>query len=279
MPWTIFFADLDGTFVTSRKTISPASWRALDAVAQAGLEFVPCTGRPLSGLEPELLAHPAVRHAVYANGAGILDARTGEVIHRECLGRERALKMYEPAKDRDVTFDIFADGRSYATRDHYDRLSEFLPDPNMCEGIRRSRTPVDKTVPQILDEVDEVERVSMYWKDPADRDVLWPAAEALGHVSVVRSYAMNIEVSDADATKGRALEWLCEHLGIPVEESVGFGDSLNDISMIEAAGLGVAMANGDREAREAARLIAPANDDDGVAEVVMACLEGRLSLP
>ena len=56
----IFFSDMDGTFLTSTKQVSDMGWRALDALAAAGVEFVPCTGRPLSGIPAEVLAHPSV---------------------------------------------------------------------------------------------------------------------------------------------------------------------------------------------------------------------------
>lgn len=272
----IFFSDLDGTFLTTQKEITPAAWRALDAVAEAGMQFVPCSGRPFAGLDPELLAHPAVHYAVYANGASVCDAKTGELLHRVCLGRERAETMYAAARERDVTFDVFADGKCYAMRRHYDRMAEFMPDPGMLASMRRTRTPVDLSVEEILASARDVERISMYWKDPADRDALWPVAESLDHVAVVRSYPMNIEVSDADGTKGGALVWLCGHLGIPLEQSMAFGDSLNDVPMIKAAGTGVAMANSDADALAAADIVAPDNDEDGVAQTIMACLEGRL---
>lgn len=53
----IFFSDMDGTFLTSTKQVSDMGWRALDALAAARVEFVPCTGRPLSGIPAEVLAH------------------------------------------------------------------------------------------------------------------------------------------------------------------------------------------------------------------------------
>ena len=265
----LFFSDLDGTFLADDKSVSPASWAALDAIAAAGGPFVPCSGRAFSGLYPELLAHPAVRYAICANGAAVVDAKTGDAVHRECLGAERALAMYEQARRRDVTFDVFADGECYSMRRHYDRLGEYVADPHILRSMRATRTPVDVEIPGLIAGVDALERVAMYWKDPADRDVLWPAAEALPRVSVVRSYPMNIEVSDARGTKGAALVWLAAHLGVDVADTVGFGDQLNDVSMIAAAGTGCAMANAEPEALAAADVVVASNDDDGVARYIM----------
>lgn len=62
-----------------------------------------------------------------------------------------------------------------------------------------------------IDEVETLERIAMYWHDPADRDAIAAALDKLGGIEVTRSYAMNIEVMGEGATKGTALTWLCEH--------------------------------------------------------------------
>lgn len=60
----IVFSDMDGTLLTSDKQMSDATWAMLDELARRGIEFVPCTGRPLSGIFEPILAHPAVHYAV-----------------------------------------------------------------------------------------------------------------------------------------------------------------------------------------------------------------------
>ena len=270
----LFFSDMDGTFLTDEKRITPESWAALDAIAAAGGQFVPCSGRAYTGLHRELLAHPAVRYAVCANGAAVCDAATGEAVHRECLGPERALAMYEATRGRDVTFDVFADGACYTMRRDYDRLDQFVDDPHILATMRGTRTPVDVEIPQVVEEVRALERIAVYWRDPADLAALWPLARALPHVSVVRSYPMNIEVSDERGTKGAGLVWLCGFLGVPVSESVGFGDQLNDLSMVESAGTGCAVANAEPEVRAAADVIVASNNENGVARYIMERLAG-----
>ena len=75
----------------------------------------------------------------------------------------------------------------------------------------------------------------------------------------------NIEISDSAATKGDAMMWLAERLGIDREQIVTFGDSENDITMIKMAGTGVAMGNALDEVKAAADAVTQTNDDDGVA--------------
>ena len=224
----IVFSDLDGTFFDSHKRITPINRQALDELAARGIEFVPCSGRPLMGIVPEILQHPAVHYAVSANGALVSDLASGEALHRVDLGLERALWF-----------------------------------------LRSTRTPFEGDPVEFARSLGHIERVGVYWRDPADRDAIEEAVLCEQSVAVVRSYANNIEVSDRDATKGAALTWLCEHLGIPREDALGFGDNINDISMIKAAGTGVAVANAEPEVRAAADVVAMSNDDAGVGRFVL----------
>ena len=108
----------------------------------------------------------------------------------------------------------------------------------------------------------------MYWYDPSDRDAIVEALRHVDNITVTRSYPMNIEVMDKDASKAASMAWLCEQLGMSAADAVAFGDNFNDMSMIELAGLGVAVANAETEVREAADMCCASNDEDGVARVI-----------
>ena len=82
------------------------------------------------------------------------------------------------------------------------------------------------------------------------------------------SIAHNLEINAPDATKGAALLALCRALDIDPSETVAFGDGTNDVTMVKAAGVGVAMANASPETLAAADLVAPSNEEDGVARVL-----------
>lgn len=275
----IVFSDMDGTFLTSTKEVSPLAWRALDEMAAHGYEFVPCTGRPLVSVYPEILAHPAVHYAVCANGASVYqvsdDGANPVAIYEAPLARDKALQVLEIARPHDVTFDVFADGNCYTNRAMYDRLDEYAGDPFILESLRRSRTPVDEQPEESIARVHMLERVSMYWYDPNDRDAILAGLRDVDDINVTRSYSMNIEVMGNGVCKGTALAWLCSHLGIDVADAIAFGDNINDIEMLQVSGLGVAVANAEPEVREAADLVAATNDEDGVAHVILDQLAAR----
>lgn len=277
----IFFSDMDGTFLTSTKQVSDMGWKALDALAAAGADFVPCTGRALSGIPKNVLAHPAVHYAVSANGASVAkldevdpqDIQKATIIHRAPLAREKALAIWQIARKYDVTFDIFADGKCFLRRDLHERLAEFMRDPHILRTMIASRTPVDEEPDQTIERVANFERVAMYWKNPQDRDAILAELSTMGGIEVTRSYPENIEVMEAGASKGSAMVWLCEHLGTDASKAICFGDNCNDISMLELAGCGAAVCNAELEVRDAADIILASNDEDGVPAYILSCVE------
>ncbi len=76
-------------------------------------------------------------------------------------------------------------------------------------------------------------------------------------------------------TKGAGLAFLAEHLGFPAQRTVAFGDGENDVELLEWAGYGVAVANADARLLGLADFVCPAVDEEGVAQVIEAVLEGR----
>lgn len=266
----IFFSDMDGTLLTSDKRITPETWAALDAIHDAGMQFVPCTARAFNGVPAELLAHPSVRYVVASNGASVVDLQTQAQIHAVHLTRQHVLDIYQVARGyRDITFDIFSNGACYSERARYDRLAEFAGKLSTLESLQSNRTPYDEPCEKFIAKHDDFERITIYWKNERDAAELKAAYSQDPMLAIVRSAPNNIELSDPAATKGGALTWLCGHLGINIADSVAFGDNINDISMIEAAGCGVAMKNAEPEDIAAANLVADYNDRNGVAKVIM----------
>lgn len=79
---------------------------------------------------------------------------------------------------------------------------------------------------------------------------------------------MYLEIMAAQVSKGNALKILARHIGVALAETVAIGDNLNDLSMMEAAGLGVAMGNGHPQLQQAAHRLTLSNDEDGVAALI-----------
>ncbi len=277
MPVGIVFADMDGTFVTSTKEITADNWAMLDELARRSIPFVPCSGRSVSGLPAELLAHPAVHHVITTNGAVICErdesAQGGwRTLSRQAMAATTVRDLYERVCDRDITFDVFLDGQAYAESWRYRDLERFGLSAAGVALFRGTRIEVDKSVPELLEGYDMVEKITSFWHERADRDLITSLVDADPSIMWVSSGAENVEINNAKATKGFGLTWLCEYLGVPVHAALAFGDNLNDVSMLEAAGDGVAMANASEEALAAANHTTLDCDHSGVAAYVLDAL-------
>lgn len=90
----------------------------------------------------------------------------------------------------------------------------------------------------------------------------------MGGLQMTNSSPVNIEINPAGVSKASGVAEVCKLLGIEMSEVVAVGDSLNDLAVIEAVGLGVAMGNAQEQVKEAADLIVASNNEDGIVEVI-----------
>lgn len=285
----IVFSDMDGTFVHTDKSVPAANLAALDVLRAHGGVFVPCTGRPARMLPTELLNHPATRYVVSTNGACVseavdvaggtvgdeMPAREWRRVRSVGLGRGRALALLDRLSGLDVVLDAFTDVGALMARADYDRLDEFVPEANTLRMLHEIRRPVDGLLAAAVSRVEGVDRVTVFWRNPADAEVVRRVCAADDSLSCVSSMPWNFEITDSRATKGSALSYVCERAGFDVADAVAFGDSSNDVPMLLAAGDGVGMANGTPEALAAADHVTELdNDHDGVADYLL-CLLGE----
>ncbi len=89
-----------------------------------------------------------------------------------------------------------------------------------------------------------------------------------GQLQVVQSFPLYVELTHREASKGKAVEWLASHWGVPRQEVMAIGDQGNDCSMIEWAGLGVAMGNAVASVKAIADWVAPSAQEDGAAVAI-----------
>lgn len=268
----IVFSDLDRTLLATDKSLPAQNRRALDLMASKGVEFVPCSGRSITGLPRFLVEHPSCHYAVCANGATVVDVRSERVLHSALLSREHCVALYERVRDLPVSFDIFADGKIFSERARYEALDGFGIEPHELRLVKGTRTPVDETVPQIVSRVSRLERVTVFWGHEEDRAKVISCVEEDPTLAWTTSSPHDLEISDRTASKGAGLTWLCGHLGIPVSDAVAFGDMANDISMIEAAGDGVAVSNATSDVLAAADHVTASNDEGGVGLYLLRAL-------
>ncbi len=261
--------DLDGTLLTTDKRLTPRTEQALRRAAEAGIEPVWVTGRPLHGVPREVLALPGARCVISSNGAVTTALADGAVLRKRCIAPEIALGVVRLAMERELVHSVIVDGYGYCEAGFYDRLlAHYENNPPIYAYIRASRRPTPDIGKLIFEARTGTENIWMIARDTAERDALkarvcgaWP----------VQSYVMsekNIEFGHPEAEKGLALAGLAARLGVDKTQIFAIGDNENDLGMFRAAGLSAAMGNGTAEAKAIADIVTDPNDADGAAKVI-----------
>ena len=246
----ILFFDIDGTLAIG--TNVPAS--AAEAIARTrkkgNLVFI-CTGRPRTYAE----AH----FGAYADGFvccnGRLATRGDDIVLDKHVSRETVDEILAILDSFDIGYAFFGvDGLYYGGNERFRHIAE---------EVHGELGSLDEALEEGLD----LFSYDIFFREIADRDRI---AEALTGISLVNPHGPH---PSADLTitgygKGDAVVDISKNLGVPIEDVYAFGDGVNDISMLEAAGTGIALGNALPEVKEVADYITTDIDQDGVANAI-----------
>lgn len=260
--------DLDGTVFNDEKEISSRTLEAIRAALAKGVDVLPATGRTVGGVPHAFTDIPGVRYALTSNGASVVDLQTGErlvsLTFEEALA-ERTLDLVTPFGGM---LSVFINGESYTAAGISEADMEMVP-PNLRAYFRQTRNLVPDMHKVMKEHPREIEKFSILYPTEAQRDAAWAAvAAACPELEMASSIERNLEINAPGISKGRGLMALAQQLGLAPGQVMAVGDSGNDRTMIELAGLGVAMGNATEEIKAVADVITADNNHDGVAEAI-----------
>ncbi len=262
MRYDLFISDFDGTLLRRDDRVSARTVAAIKKFTSSGGVFGVSTGRAFASMIKRLgeLGLSGDFPVMCCQGAASVDIRSGKTLGvipmkkaavSEFLRRAETLGLcpqyYTPDK-------IFTEKLNAVNKPYFD-INRVLPEEvgRVSEHAENCCGPVLKTLCFI---------------EPDRRSEMLDAFGDIQGIKVFASHPMLIEAVDASAGKGNGLRRLCESLGIPIGRSVAAGDELNDMEMVQAAGLGVAMGNAVPELKAVADRITSDCDNDGVAEIL-----------
>lgn len=263
MKYKMVVLDLDGTLTNSRKEITPYTKEMLFRYMEEGGKVVLASGRPTFGIMPlaeELELTERGGYILSFNGGNIIDCRKQETIYQKKLAPGIPARLAEMAAEYSVHL-LSYEGEHI--------ISEHPEDIYVQKEAFINKMPVKK-VEDFGSYVTFPITKCLMVGDGAHMAEIEPLVrERLGHGNnVFRSEPFFLEIMPKGIDKAQSLGRLLAYLGMSVEEMAAFGDGYNDKTMLEYAGLGVAMANAQEEVKYSAGLIAPSNDEDGVAWVL-----------
>ena len=268
--------DLDGTLLDDQKRLPPENRAALQAAREAGILLVPATGRILKALPDWFTELGLFRYFIFANGAEIYDLQEEKSLHRACIAPALAAETCRYMDELPVLYDCYRDGRGYMTAWMYEKAPEYFgAEPEILKLVKSLRKPVPELKEDILRVNRPLDKLQMYFRpenmDERERQ-LKALPERFPELKASSSLKNNIEINSAAAGKGKALRRLCELLNLRPEESAAFGDGLNDLEMLEAAGCGCAMANAAPAVKASADRVVESNLEAGVGKEIFRML-------
>ena len=229
--------DIDGTLLNSNHKITEKTRACLIKAAKMGHKLVIVSGRPTAGvysLAKELEFDKFDGLLSNFNGGSITDYATGEVIVNHTLDRQLAMEILDKTRDMDI--DIIIPNGDYIISDSY---NHYLEAERKLLGLEA------RVIEDIRDNLDFNPNKILFGADPEVLDRYIPFLEDnfLDRTSQVRSQRFYYEIMPQGLSKGSSLLEIAKHYGIDQSDIIAFGDEMNDYSMIEIAGLGIAMGN------------------------------------
>lgn len=254
--------DLDGTALHTDRTIAPRVLSAIEQAKARGIYVTIATGRSVNTTRPFAAMVGLTAPAICTQGGYIYDYVNEKTLHHFTLTNDLTCELLALADQYPHWHAVLYHGETiYVSQLAFDRdfyfrwLIETPPiiSENLCNALS------GKASDKILFVIDP--------NYTAEANIVLRQAMA-GRAVVVQSHAMFVEVNPLEAHKGAGLARVAQHLGIARDEVLAIGDQENDKTMLEWAGVGVAMGNGSDIAKAAANWIAPSIHDDGVAVAI-----------
>lgn len=256
--------DIDGTLLNSSKELPHKNQAAVRYALEHDVTVAIASGRSISGIEPFLSALGIGRCAVCLNGGLILCKK---IIHQTIMPETQIMKILDQAER--FRSQIFLSTAEFNITNgeispHLKELIEkgsLRSDYRYCSGYEELRTAAhlhrDKIIKVAIKEVDE-----------DNFDQLKQALIDMQQFHVVKSDDFFVDVSPIGENKGKGVALLADYLSIPMGQVMCIGDNENDLEMIQAAGIGVAMGNAVETVKKAAVYVTGDNDHAGTAEAI-----------
>ena len=264
---------MDGTLLNSRKQISAATQAILLKAHERGIHVVISTGRTYADAEYYARLVGLRSPIIAANGAYIQEHEQHQLIYQSLLSEKLALKILDICNQYHVTPSFHTPEKEYYGNIFLIILWYLLRFKNKIKrnnnGVKR-RYVISKRQWRKVIAKEQAQILKCIIIDLNQKKInqIRQALAEVRELEVASSGSNNIELNCKGISKGKGVEILAQYYNLKKDEIIAIGDGENDLSMIEYAGLGVAMGNATDKVKEKADYVTDTNDNDGVAKVI-----------
>ena len=277
--------DIDGTLLNSNGELTERTIETIRKVTNKGVKIVLTSGRVTNSVKAIADRICANKYIICDNGASIYDIDNNKTIWSKEISKETVIDLVKICLENNIYYMVFTD-KEIVVKDLRHMALAFYKQRHNCNdeatGVTQFKyagidyiSKIDRPIRRIV--VCDQDRV--IYNSIVNKLKHFDGVELMAapHISnkiisegdnkVVLTYSY-AEILPKETNKWVAIKELISKVGIDEKDVMAIGDNFNDIAMIQNAGLGIAMNNGATVAKEVARVIAPSNDEDGVAHVL-----------
>ncbi len=266
MTYDLIAFDMDGTLLDSKKRVLSSSIQAIGQAARAGKDIAICSGRcpVMVTLYADELAH--VRYAICDSGAVLFDLAADRVLSETNIEHELIERILDACAGEDTMPEAFSGRGFFCQSSHLGAMGHYQMGP--YEGMYTATcTPVANIHAVMLNPDTPFQKLGLHFTNTEARKRVRARLADLP-LEIVDSETTSLELQAAGVDKAAGLLALTELLGIVPEATIAVGDADNDLAMVRAAGIGVAMGNANERVRAAANVSVADNDHGGCAEAI-----------
>lgn len=266
LPYSIIALDLDGTLTNSEKIITLRTFDALMKAQREGVRLVLASGRPTFGiaaLANQLQLADYGGYVLSYNGGRIIDWCKKTVIFSQVVDQKLVPILYDFAEKAQLPIVTYLPDAILASKNE----GEYLAEEARINGM-----PI-VVAQNFVEEAMQIAGGSTKFLIPGEPELLIQLESEMKaalseQMEVFRSAPFFLELPPKGIDKAQSLQRLLTHLGLERESLMAFGDGFNDLSMIQFAGQGVAMANAVEEVKSIADFVTTSNEEDGIAHAL-----------
>ena len=243
MDYKIIASDLDGTLLCGKDLVSPENWKAIAELKEQGVHFVPASGRAYMEMPLCLRESPLIRYYIYSDGAAIYDKET-DTSYTLPLPKKKGHEVLDRIFQYPITIMLHANTQAYVEAAHHspEGYAQYGLNALWTEFALAYDNPVEN-LQSFAYTLEQIDSLVPFFRNKADRELCKALFLQDPELLVAETDPNNLEIFSATAGKGNALMYLADILGVDRKATIAVGDSTNDSTMIQAAGLGLAMAN------------------------------------
>ncbi|NCN04816.1 MAG: HAD family phosphatase [Spirochaetales bacterium] len=258
MNYKLIAFDMDDTLLNGQGKMSKENHDALDDLVSQGVQIVLCSGRPTSvllGNARALLGEKQGEYIISFNGGVVCSVATGEELVRIPMLPEGGKIVLEAARKKGVLVQAYLGSDFYVEIDD-PRAQKYSQGLSMAYSVVNDlMTIINQGSLKLLlngprEKLLEIEKE------------LTPLAP--GNFTMAFSKPEYLEFVHPQVHKGTGIEALARILGLSVDQTIGVGDSYNDIEMLRTAGLGIAVANAKPEVKEVADIVLDSSNEESI---------------